>query len=286
MMLMSQRYQFALTALVGCLASTLLLAAEKEADQATPNTKAPPADKPPVVVVEDSTDIAVPEWKPKLDLTKLPGIVVDNSDAELTGDWIESNHVSPYYGENYLHDGNQDKGERAAKFTPDIPKAGRYAIRVSYTLGKTRAANVPITIDRGTEQVTVYLDMRTFARKEIGPFAELGIFELKKGTETSVTISNSDTRGYVIADAVWFEKVSAAATPVEKLVTKPLTEEQLAATRATRAAAGVKASQEARPEEASQGRAQRRTGEETNSRGGTLRVARQANAEAQETRRR
>ena len=46
-----------------------------------------------------------------------------------------------------------------------------------YTLGGTRAANEPITIDMGTKQVTVYLDQRTFARKETwGRFAELGIF--------------------------------------------------------------------------------------------------------------
>jgi hypothetical protein len=217
-----------ISALSFCAVASWLVAAEGDAAKTAPAAKKPSAEKPPVVV-EDPTTIAVPEWKPKLDLTKLPGIVVDNNDAELSGDWVESNHVSPYIGENYVHDGNMDKGERLAKYTPDIPKAGRYAIRVSYTLGKTRAANVPITIDRGTQQVTVYLDQRTFARKEIGPFAELGIFELPAGKETSVTISNSDTKGYVIADAVWFEKVSAAVTPVEKLATKPLTEEQIAA---------------------------------------------------------
>lgn len=217
-------------ALSCCAVAPWLFAAEDNADKKSLAPKTQAADKPPVVVVEGPADIAVPEWKPKLDLTKLPGLVVDNTEAELSGDWIESNHVSPYIGENYVHDGNKDKGERLAKFTPDIPKAGRYAIRVSYTLGKTRAANVPITIDRGTKQVTVYLDQRTFARHEIGPFAELGIFELPAGKETSVTISNSDTTGYVIADAVWFEKVSVAATPVEKLATKPLTEEQIAMT--------------------------------------------------------
>jgi len=220
-----------LCALSCCAVAPWLLAAEGDADKKSPAAQKPAADKPPVVVIENPNDVAVPEWKPKLDLTKLPGIVVDNNEAQLTGDWIESNHVNPYIGENYIHDGNKDKGERLAKYTPDIPQAGRYAIRVSYTLGATRAANVPITIDIGTKQVTVYLDQRTFARKEIGPFAELGIFELPAGKETSVTISNSETTGHVIADAVWFEKASAAVTPVEKLATKPLTEEQIAATK-------------------------------------------------------
>ena len=135
-MLMSRRFNIALTVILGYMASTLLFAAEKDAAKPAPKAKAAAdkkseADKPPVVAVEDPKDVAVPEWKPKLDLTKLPGIVVDNTDAELTGDWIESNHVSPYIGENYVHDGNKDKGERLAKYTPDIPAAGRYAIRVS-----------------------------------------------------------------------------------------------------------------------------------------------------------
>ncbi len=150
-----------LCALTCCAVAPWLLAAEGDAaDKKLSAKKDVVADKPPVVVIENPNDVAVPEWKPKLDLTKLPGIVVDNNDAQLTGEWIESNHVNPYIGENYIHDGNKDKGERLAKYTPDIPQAGRYAIRVSYTLGATRAANVPITIDIGKKQVTVYLDQR------------------------------------------------------------------------------------------------------------------------------
>ena len=55
--------------------------------------------------------------------------------------------------------------------------------------------------------------------------------------------------GNVIADAVWFEKVSAAATPVEKLATKPLSEEQNRGGRKPQKSARGQAGPKERPEE-------------------------------------
>ncbi|MGC4005627.1 MAG: DUF1549 domain-containing protein [Pirellulales bacterium] len=167
----------------------------------------------------------------KLDLSKkLPGLILDNDDAELTGEWTESTHVSPFLGANYLHDENKNKGERAAKFTFDVPKTGRYALRVSYTLGATRAANVPVELTRGDKAVTLYVDQRRFPKPELAPFAELGVFDLKPGKETSVVITNGETTGHVIVDAVWLEPTDAAATPDDRLALKPLTAEEIAAT--------------------------------------------------------
>ena len=61
-----------------------------------------------------------------LDASKLPGIVVDDADAELTGQWQYSTHTPPYVGAGYLHDKREDKGNKSARFVPTIVQAGQY----------------------------------------------------------------------------------------------------------------------------------------------------------------
>ncbi|MFQ5733309.1 MAG: FAD-dependent oxidoreductase, partial [Planctomycetaceae bacterium] len=66
-----------------------------------------------------------PKRKPPVDPRSLPGIVLDDVDARLTGGWTASRSTPGYVGPRYLHDGNADKAEKTAVFTPSIPKAGR-----------------------------------------------------------------------------------------------------------------------------------------------------------------
>ena len=49
-----------------------------------------------------------------IDSKELDGIVVDNLDAELLGQWTLSNYSTNFVDKNYLHDGNvrADKGKR------------------------------------------------------------------------------------------------------------------------------------------------------------------------------
>jgi len=77
-------------------------------------------------------------------------LVLDNADTNagvvVVGDWTKSTHVSGYYGENYIHDGNTGKGAKSVRFTPDVPAEGEYVVSVRYTEGNTRATNVPVEI--------------------------------------------------------------------------------------------------------------------------------------------
>jgi hypothetical protein len=44
------------------------------------------------------------------DPASLPGIVVDETSAELVGEWQYSTHTPPYVGLGYLHDMKAGKG--------------------------------------------------------------------------------------------------------------------------------------------------------------------------------
>ncbi|MEZ5325561.1 MAG: xanthan lyase [Verrucomicrobiales bacterium] len=136
------------------------------------------------------------------DPTKLKGIVLDETDAVLTGDWQYSTHTPPYVGIGYLHDQSSGKGKKSITWTPKIPQAGRYEVRLSHCYNVRRSTNTPVTIHHAHGETTVRVNQQEVP--EHGKlFRSLGIFEFAAGTTGSIVISNEGTEGkYVIADAV------------------------------------------------------------------------------------
>jgi len=142
-----------------------------------------------------------------IDPKSLEGVVVDNDAAKLTGHWLSSASVGGFVGLDYIHDNNATKGEMTAVFTPKLPRPGLYEIRVYYTPSPNRATNVPVTIRIGTTEKTVRVDERSAPK--VGKYAMLGAVPVPEGKMLEVTISNRDTDGYVVVDAVQFVPVNA-----------------------------------------------------------------------------
>ncbi|MDB4687633.1 xanthan lyase [Akkermansiaceae bacterium] len=132
----------------------------------------------------------------------LPGIVLDETDAVLNGKWQYSTHTPPYVGIGYLHDQNSDKGKKSVTWTPNIPKAGKYEVRLSHCYNVRRATNTPVTIVHASGKTTIRINQQEVP-KHGKLFRSLGVFKFKKGKAGSITISNKGTDGkYVIADAI------------------------------------------------------------------------------------
>ncbi len=138
-----------------------------------------------------------------IDPAKLPGVVVDDSQAQLRGKWNQGNTTGRFVGAGYRHDGNENKGEASAIFEIPIAREGDYEIRLAYSALANRASNVPITIRgfAGDGQKSITLN-----QKQAPPidrlFASLGNFHFEAGATASVEISNTGTDGHVIIDAV------------------------------------------------------------------------------------
>ncbi len=140
----------------------------------------------------------------KPDPKALPGIVVDDGEAKLVGQWKHSVHTPPFVGKSYLHDMKEGKGEKSATFTPDLPKAGFYEVRMSHNSNIRRANGVPVTIRHADGETVVKVNEGEHAPIE-KLFRSLGTFRFEKGKKGSVTIGTAGTAGkYVIADAVQF----------------------------------------------------------------------------------
>lgn len=136
------------------------------------------------------------------DPATLEGIVLDETDAVLKGKWQYSTHTPPYVGIGYLHDQKSAKGEKSVTWTPEIPEAGKYEVRISHCYNVRRATNTPVTIRHAGGEAVVRINQQdTPAHGKL--FRSLGVFEFSAGNESSVTISNEGTEGkYVIADAL------------------------------------------------------------------------------------
>jgi len=144
-----------------------------------------------------------------IDPRKLTGLVQDDTQAKLTGDWLHSSSVGGFVGAHYLHDAHLGKGEKQVRFEFTLEKPGEYEVRVSYTPNPNRATNVPVTIESEGEEKTVRVNQKV-APKENG-FHSLGTFRC--GKTLRVTISNAGTDGHVIVDAVQVLPASRAGNP-------------------------------------------------------------------------
>ncbi len=136
-----------------------------------------------------------------IDSRKLEGIVVDDPVAEREGFDHVSSSASPYVNEGYRHDGNENRGKQWARYRPNLPGAGKYEVRLSYSANPNRATNVPVTIVHAAGKTIVKVNQKKPAPLDRA-FVSLGTFRFEKGNAGYVEISNRDADGYVIIDAV------------------------------------------------------------------------------------
>jgi len=132
---------------------------------------------------------------------KFGGIILDTTGALITGDWTASTHSAPFIGDNYLTDGNSGKGAKTIVFRPNLSEAGRYEVRLAYTALGNRATNVPVVIRTSRGDKKVLVNQRRAPEIE-GLFHSLGCFDLDAGDATAIILSNADTDGFVIVDAI------------------------------------------------------------------------------------
>lgn len=143
------------------------------------------------------------------DSAMLPGIVVDEMDAELVGEWQYSTHTPPYVGLGYLHDMKAGKGNKSVTFTPTLPKTGWYEVRLAHCYNVRRSTKTPVTIHHADGEAKVIINQQ----QEPGHgrlFRTLGTFRFEEGRAGWVRVSNEGTEAdkVVIADAVQFLPVA------------------------------------------------------------------------------
>ncbi|MDZ4402798.1 FAD-dependent oxidoreductase [Prosthecobacter sp.] len=142
-----------------------------------------------------------PKGAVNIDPKTLPGIVLDDKQAELKGEWSHSSGFKPHIGTGYLHDDKRGDGQSIAIFRFKAPKRGKYDLRMAYSAHETRATKVPVTIESGGRKTEIKVD-QTQPLPAGEAFRSIGTVELDAGSETKITVSNTGTDGFVILDAL------------------------------------------------------------------------------------
>lgn len=130
--------------------------------------------------------------------SKALGIVLDDTQATVTGSWAESNRVPPMVGDFYLAASRTSPA--SAVFHPEIPEAGAYEVRLLYTAASNRASNATVTLQTAEGEKTVTQNQKLDGMDQGIPRA-LGVFNFAKG-KTTITLSNPAANGFVSLDGL------------------------------------------------------------------------------------
>ncbi len=136
-----------------------------------------------------------------VDPNSLPGLIIDDIQASLTGFANTGAVIGPFVGGGYRHDGNTDKGDQRAVFPVQVDASGRYEVRIAYSAHENRASNVPVTIRHADGETGLKLNQRKPGSVD-RLLQPIGQFRFESGKMYSVEISNSQTDGHVMLDAV------------------------------------------------------------------------------------
>lgn len=130
--------------------------------------------------------------------SKLSGIVIDDEQAVLTGDWTRSAANRPFVESGYQHNGNSKSPLKAVFETKLEP--GNYEVRLHYPPNGNRASNVAVTVSHENGSTKIVVDQRK--SHSDGQSLSLGTFNFSEIGR--VTVDTEGTNGYVVIDAVRF----------------------------------------------------------------------------------
>lgn len=148
----------------------------------------------------------------------LPGIVIDNTQAELKGEWQTSTSSGRWIGEGYIHDMNEHREPKSVTWETTVETAGRYELRLSYSTGPNRNTKAPVSIFIGNEEHKMLMNQRLKPEHD-ELFQTMGEYDLGEGEVVRVVMSNqSSENGHIIADAVqWLPVGERKPAPPKEL---------------------------------------------------------------------
>jgi len=143
-------------------------------------------------------EYAGPKSSRGVEAKKLKGIVLDDSEAKVTGHWQQSGAAKSFIGDGYRHDANAKDGQSSLRFEPKLTKPGTYRLQLASTPNTNRASNAAVEIQHAGGVEKLKIDLKSSKEAEGVFWIDLGEFEC--ANDTAITISNSGADGYVVVD--------------------------------------------------------------------------------------
>jgi len=133
-----------------------------------------------------------------VDPKKLPGIVIDDAEAKLTGKWTQGKGLAGYVGAYYLYTEGPDC---SARFEFKVPQAGRYDVRLRYAAHENRGASVPVSVTSADGEKKMQINEKEPGRLD-QEFVLLGTYRFDPAQAGAVVVTNKNVKDHVSVDAV------------------------------------------------------------------------------------
>ncbi len=133
-----------------------------------------------------------------IDIKKLAGLALDDSQAKLTGDWNSGHGLEGYHGDGYRFRGANTTATARFEFT--IKDAGIYEVRIAHQAHENRASNAPVSVESAEGKKTATTNQRIAAPDK--GFVSIGKFRFEPGKPAVITIGEGTANGNVHIDAV------------------------------------------------------------------------------------
>ncbi len=132
------------------------------------------------------------------DVESLPGLVVNDTAAQFTGNWT-STSLRPNIGGGSRVSNRQPGAE--ARFEFKVPTTGKYEVRLYWAGHENRASNTLCKLEfPGQSPVSMRLNQKETPSPKGAK--TLGVYELKAGDSNVLILAAEDADGNVVADAV------------------------------------------------------------------------------------
>ena len=132
-------------------------------------------------------------------------ILVDNDDTQnisLAGSWTAEKKGG--YGPTFLVNQTGAKENATVRFTPDIPKKGKYAAYIYFPKAEGASSSTTVIVSDGKANKEVVIresDIRVEGQTS-GEWVSLGTYNLPQGKNSYAEVSTKNADGKIIADAV------------------------------------------------------------------------------------
>ena len=144
------------------------------------------------------------------------------SGVTIVGGWATSTSNPGYWGANYLHDQNLNKGTKSVRYSVFFAQESAFTVHLRWTADPNRASNVPITITHGGGTTNFTVNQR--ANGSI--WYPVGVYTFASNTTGTVLIETTGTDGFVIADAVmWLPQTTPPPPTIDLIATDTIAEE-------------------------------------------------------------
>jgi hypothetical protein len=125
-------------------------------------------------------------------IASLPGVTVDDDDAQQTGSWKQSSANAGFFGSGYQHDDKGAGGPAEASFVGKLPAAGSYEVRLSVVPNSNRSRDALVRIHHADGVAELRADLSgTGARDGL---LSLGTYRFPAGP-AKVSVGNQGASG-------------------------------------------------------------------------------------------